>query len=131
MIRLPPLRPAGESMVACFRQLASAQSSVHNWPGLIILWIGVPRILDEIAIRHFERTISAAFQRGCADGPYAHHRTAQHRNQRSAGGPQNAGADYTHGYEPFSTSPAEFAHLVAAETEKWGKVIRAANIKVE
>jgi tripartite-type tricarboxylate transporter receptor subunit TctC len=35
------------------------------------------------------------------------------------------------GYEPFSTSPAEFARLVAAETEKWGKVIRAVNIKVE
>jgi tripartite-type tricarboxylate transporter receptor subunit TctC len=28
-------------------------------------------------------------------------------------------------------SPAEFAKLIAAETEKWGKVIRAANIKPE
>jgi hypothetical protein len=28
-------------------------------------------------------------------------------------------------------SPADFANLIAAETEKWGKVIRAANIKAE
>jgi hypothetical protein len=28
-------------------------------------------------------------------------------------------------------SPAEFGKLIASETEKWGKVIRAANIKPE
>jgi hypothetical protein len=27
-------------------------------------------------------------------------------------------------------SPAEFGRLIAEETEKWGKVIRAANIKL-
>jgi len=31
----------------------------------------------------------------------------------------------------FPTSPAEFGKFIAAETDKWGKVIRAANIKVE
>jgi tripartite-type tricarboxylate transporter receptor subunit TctC len=31
----------------------------------------------------------------------------------------------------FPTSSAEFAKLIAAETERWGKVIRAANIKPE
>jgi tripartite-type tricarboxylate transporter receptor subunit TctC len=35
------------------------------------------------------------------------------------------------GYAAFVSSPVEFAQLIAAETEKWGKVIRAANIKVE
>jgi tripartite-type tricarboxylate transporter receptor subunit TctC len=30
----------------------------------------------------------------------------------------------------FPTSPAEFARFIAAENEKWGKVIRAANIKL-
>jgi tripartite-type tricarboxylate transporter receptor subunit TctC len=29
------------------------------------------------------------------------------------------------------SSPAEFGKFIAAETEKWGKVIRAANIKAE
>jgi hypothetical protein len=28
-------------------------------------------------------------------------------------------------------SPADFGELIAVETEKWGKVIRAANIKPE
>jgi hypothetical protein len=28
-------------------------------------------------------------------------------------------------------SPADFGKLIADETEKWGKVIRAANIKVQ
>jgi hypothetical protein len=28
-------------------------------------------------------------------------------------------------------TPAEFEKFVAAETEKWGKVVRAANIKPE
>jgi hypothetical protein len=28
-------------------------------------------------------------------------------------------------------SPADFGKLIAAETEKWGKVIRAANIKAD
>jgi hypothetical protein len=28
-------------------------------------------------------------------------------------------------------SPANFEEFIAAETEKWGKVIRAANIKPE
>jgi hypothetical protein len=28
-------------------------------------------------------------------------------------------------------TPAEFGKLIADDTEKWGKVLRAANIKVE
>jgi tripartite-type tricarboxylate transporter receptor subunit TctC len=31
----------------------------------------------------------------------------------------------------LSGSPAEFGKLIADETEKWGKVIRTANIKAE
>jgi tripartite-type tricarboxylate transporter receptor subunit TctC len=32
---------------------------------------------------------------------------------------------------PLSGSSADFEKFIAAETEKWGKVIRAANIKAE
>jgi tripartite-type tricarboxylate transporter receptor subunit TctC len=32
---------------------------------------------------------------------------------------------------PVTSTPAEFAKIIADETEKWGKVIRAANIKPE
>jgi tripartite-type tricarboxylate transporter receptor subunit TctC len=35
------------------------------------------------------------------------------------------------GGAPLGGSPAEFAKLIADETERWGKVIRAANIKPE
>ena len=35
------------------------------------------------------------------------------------------------GLEPYATSPAEFGKFIADYTEKWGKVIRAANIKPE
>jgi tripartite-type tricarboxylate transporter receptor subunit TctC len=35
------------------------------------------------------------------------------------------------GVEPFASSPAEFGKFIAEYTEKWGKVIRAANIKAE
>jgi hypothetical protein len=31
----------------------------------------------------------------------------------------------------LSGSPADYGRLLAAETEKWGKVIRAANIKLQ
>ena len=35
------------------------------------------------------------------------------------------------GGEPMPMTPAEFGKLAAAETEKWAKVIRSANIKPE
>ena len=35
------------------------------------------------------------------------------------------------GGEPIPGSPAEFGKLIAEETEKWGKVVRAAGIKPE
>jgi tripartite-type tricarboxylate transporter receptor subunit TctC len=35
------------------------------------------------------------------------------------------------GMQPFAGSPAQFAKFIAEETEKWGKVIGAAGIKVE
>jgi tripartite-type tricarboxylate transporter receptor subunit TctC len=36
-----------------------------------------------------------------------------------------------HGITPRAMTPAEFAGLVAAETEKWGKVVKAADLKPE
>jgi tripartite-type tricarboxylate transporter receptor subunit TctC len=35
------------------------------------------------------------------------------------------------GGTPLSGSAADFAKLLAAETEKWGKVVKAAGVKVE
>ena len=33
------------------------------------------------------------------------------------------------GLEPFASTPSEFASFIAEQTEKWGKIIRAAGIK--
>ena len=33
------------------------------------------------------------------------------------------------GLEPLANSPAEFGNYIVQYTEKWGKVVRAANIK--
>jgi tripartite-type tricarboxylate transporter receptor subunit TctC len=35
------------------------------------------------------------------------------------------------GGTPLALSPAEFGKFIAEETEKWAKVIRAANIKAD
>ena len=35
------------------------------------------------------------------------------------------------GLGSFASTPTEFAKFIAAETEKWGKVIRTAGIKAE
>ena len=35
------------------------------------------------------------------------------------------------GSDPFTSSPADFGKLIAAETEKWDKVVRFAGLKVE
>jgi tripartite-type tricarboxylate transporter receptor subunit TctC len=35
------------------------------------------------------------------------------------------------GVVPMAMTPAEFGKFIGDETEKWGKVIRAANIKAE
>ncbi len=34
-------------------------------------------------------------------------------------------------FEPITSSPAEFAKFISAESRKWGKVVRDANVKVE
>jgi tripartite-type tricarboxylate transporter receptor subunit TctC len=35
------------------------------------------------------------------------------------------------GVEPLSMTPAEFGKRIAADTEKWAKVIKFANVKIE
>ena len=35
------------------------------------------------------------------------------------------------GLEPFASTPTTSAKFIAAETEKWGKIIRTAGIKAE
>jgi tripartite-type tricarboxylate transporter receptor subunit TctC len=76
---------------------------VSNWFGL-----GAPRGTSDAIVDKLNREVNAAF----AD-PRVMARF------RDLGGIAMAG------------SPADFGKLIADETERWGKVIRAANIKVE
>jgi tripartite-type tricarboxylate transporter receptor subunit TctC len=49
----------------------------------------------------------------------------------SLDGPKMAARLADLGAVPMKTTPAEFGQFIAEQTEKWGKVIRAAGIKVE
>jgi tripartite-type tricarboxylate transporter receptor subunit TctC len=35
------------------------------------------------------------------------------------------------GFEPFASSPEQYAAFLKSELERWGKVIRAANIRID
>ena len=35
------------------------------------------------------------------------------------------------GFEPIGTTPEQFGAYIRSETEKWGKVVRAAGVRVE
>lgn len=50
---------------------------------------------------------------------------------RAVANPKIAGMFVRLGTQPVSTSPDEFATFIRTETEKWGKVIKAAEIKAE
>ena len=58
-------------------------------------------------------------------------REAQQGDQRRARRSQDEGAACRPRWHSACGSPADFGKLIADETEKWGKVIRAANIKAE
>ena len=57
------------------------------------------------------------------------HRQAQQGDQRRPRRSQDEGTDRRIGGCAECHDAAEFGKLIADETEKWGKVIRAANIK--
>jgi tripartite-type tricarboxylate transporter receptor subunit TctC len=66
--------------------------------------------------------------------PARNHRHAQQANQRRSRRSQNKKIRVRLvelGAMTLTGSPADFGKLIADETEKWGKVIRAANIKPE
>ena len=52
-------------------------------------------------------------------------------NAQLAGSRSSKGGSLTSGATTFPGSPADLEKFIADETEKWGKVIRSAHIKVE
>ena len=59
------------------------------------------------------------------------HREAQQGDQRGLADPKIKARLADLGGTALAGSPADFGKLIADETEKWGKVIRAANIKAQ
>ena len=63
--------------------------------------------------------------------PDRNRREAEQGNQRSSRRPRDEGPTCRPRATSMPGTPADFGKLIADETEKWGKVIRAANIKPE
>ena len=61
--------------------------------------------------------------------PRRHRQQAQQGDQRRLADLKIKARLADLGAQPLSGSPADFGNHVSAETEKWAKVIRAANIK--
>ena len=74
--------------------------------------------------------VSAWYGDGCAKRHACRgHRQNQQRDQCGPRRPQLKARIADFGGTPFALSPSDFGKFIADETEKWGKVIRAANIK--
>ena len=76
-------------------------------------------------------TIRATFKTREAADLAVEHLVQQHGISRPDIFIQSATDRNTAGSEPWTTTPEELAKFQAAETQKWGKVIRAAGIKQE
>jgi tripartite-type tricarboxylate transporter receptor subunit TctC len=81
---------------------------VHGYEASIWLGIGAPKATPAEIVNKLNKEVNAAL-----DDPKMKARLAD------LGG------------TPLPGSPVQFGKLIAEETEKWGKVIRAANIKAE
>jgi tripartite-type tricarboxylate transporter receptor subunit TctC len=88
--------------------LPTVGNSVPGYEASIVLGVGAPKGTPVEIIDKLNREINAAL----AD-PKIRARLAE------LGG------------SPLAGSPADYAKLIADETKKWGKVIRAGNIKPE
>ena len=110
-IRAGRLRPLAVTTAVCSEALSDLPTVGDFVPGYeASAWmgVGVPRNTPAAIIDKLNKEINA----GLADP-----------------GIKARFADL--GVTVFMGSPADFGKLIADETEKWGKVIRAANIKAE
>jgi tripartite-type tricarboxylate transporter receptor subunit TctC len=110
-IRTGKLRGLGVTSVTRWEALPDVPSAGEFVPGYeVTSWYGVgaPKGTPAEAVDKINKEIGA----GLADPKF-----------------KLRVADF--GGTPFVLSPTDFGKFIAEETEKWGKVIRAANVKVE
>jgi tripartite-type tricarboxylate transporter receptor subunit TctC len=106
--KLRPLAVTSASRIALLPDIPAVAEFVPGYEATDWLGVGAPRNTPPAIIERLNKEINA----GLAD-PKIKARIADL------------------GYTPFASSPADFGQLIADDTEKWGRVIRAANIKVE
>ena len=110
-IRTGKLHPLAVTSAARLEILPDLPTLAEQFPGCeSIAWhgVGAPRNTPARVIETLNNAINAAL----AD-------------------PQLRARITDVGYQAYASSSAEFSKFIADETEKWGKVIRAANIKAE
>jgi Tripartite tricarboxylate transporter family receptor len=106
--KLRGLASTGTARLDALPDLPTVADSVPGYEASSLYGIGVPRGTPAEVVDRLNKEVNAAL----AD-PKMRARLAD------LGG------------TPFGGSPADFGKLIADETEKWGKVVRAANIKAE
>ena len=106
--KLRPLAVTGATRSEALPDVPTVGEFVPGYEASLWLGLGAPRNIATPVIEKLNKEVNA----GLADSTIRARIAAM-------------------GYAAFASSPLEFAQLITAETEKWGKVIRAANIKAE
>jgi len=110
-LREEKLRALGAALpgrLSVLPEVPSIADTVPGYEAASLFGVAVPRGTPAEVIQTLNREINAALN----DPPIRGRLTEQ-------------------GAVIIAGSPADFGAIIAAETEKWGKVIRAANIKLE
>src|SRR6185437_15283019 len=111
LIRAGKLRPLGVTTAArseVLSQVIAVNEFVPNYEASLWLGLAAPKGTAPEIIAKLNKDVNA----GLADSQLKARLTSL-------------------GVEVYASTPAEFSQHIALETAKWGKVIRAANIKAE
>jgi tripartite-type tricarboxylate transporter receptor subunit TctC len=139
-----PYRGAGPALVdllggriqVMFAPLSIAVEHVRagRLRALAVLASRMPQLPDVPAVAEFVPGFEASFWAGLGapkNTPAAIVATLNRQVNAALADPAIKARLEQHGAAPLPGSPADFGKLIADETERWGKVIRAAGIKAE
>jgi tripartite-type tricarboxylate transporter receptor subunit TctC len=111
MIQAGKVRALGVSSLARVSKLPNIQTIAETVPGYTVtgwLGIGAPKGTPAEIVERLNREISAVLGDSAIKAKMAELNS-----------------------EPFASTPAEFAKYIAEDVDKWGKVVKAAGIKIE
>jgi tripartite-type tricarboxylate transporter receptor subunit TctC len=111
LIQAGSIRALGVSSLARVPTLPNVPTIAETVPGYTVtgwLGIGVPKNTPDEIIQRLNREINAVLTEPAITSRMA-----------------------DLGSEPFTSTPAELAKFIAEDVDKWGKVVKAAGIKVE